>query len=173
MPAPAGRRRADRTGTERGSGSGMGSAPERELAALVDGPWALRWYWRDELEDMQATSRRMGYPDDHPAAGLRAYRRTGERVAHPHHPDRTGRAWHHNPPQPATEPEADEPAVVARVAQAHQAVEVATAPAIPAPRRPRDDESSRREQLHRIHHHQQAENEETAQAGHEREGVLW
>jgi|GEM_PF-5394582 len=48
----------------------------RELAALTDGRWAPRWYWRDDLEAMQAASRRMSYPDEHPAAVLRAYRPT-------------------------------------------------------------------------------------------------
>ena len=29
-------------------------AAVRELAALVDGPQALRWFWREDLEQMQA-----------------------------------------------------------------------------------------------------------------------
>ena len=39
-------------------------AAVRELAALVDGPRKLRWFWRDELEGMQAAARRMGHPLD-------------------------------------------------------------------------------------------------------------
>jgi hypothetical protein len=43
--------------------------------------------------------------------------------------------------------------------------------AVPAPRRPLDDEIAHRERLHRIHHDlQQAD---TAHDGHEHEGVLW
>ena len=45
----------------------MGRAPTlaeqatvRELAALVDGPRTLRWFWREDLENMQAAARRMG-----------------------------------------------------------------------------------------------------------------
>ena len=34
----------------------------RELAALVDGPRKLRWFWREDLEGMQAAARRMGHP---------------------------------------------------------------------------------------------------------------
>lgn len=164
MARSTGRRRADRVQTARAETVRSG----RELAALVDGPWAPRWYWRDELEAMQAASRRAGHPEGHPSAALRAYRPTGERVPHPHHPDHDGRAWRHHPP----EPDAIEPAAAARVAQAHRAVQITTAPQIPTPRRPLDDETTRREQLHRIHHDRQ-QHEETAQDGHEREGVLW
>ena len=35
-------------------------AAVRELAALVDGPRKLRWFWREDLENMQAAARRMG-----------------------------------------------------------------------------------------------------------------
>jgi hypothetical protein len=47
--------------------------------------------------------------------------------------------------------------------------------AMPAPRRPLDDEPAERERLHRIYDdlQQQHEHEQTAQGGHEREGVLW
>ena len=34
-------------------------AAHRELAVLVDGPWAPCWYWRDDLEAQQASARRM------------------------------------------------------------------------------------------------------------------
>jgi len=38
-------------------------AAVRELAVVVDGPHAGRWYWRDDLEAMQRSARRMmGYP---------------------------------------------------------------------------------------------------------------
>lgn len=168
MARPTGRRRAERTDTA-----------DRELAVLVDGPWAPRWYWRDELEAMQATSRRMGYPDQHPAAVLRGYRPTGERVAHPHNPDRDGRAWRHHPPGPCTATGTGtgtaEPAVVARVAQAHRAVAAATAPQIPAPRRALDNETAQREHLHRTYHDrgQHADTDDAARGGLEREGALW
>jgi hypothetical protein len=40
-------------------------AADRELAALVDGPRTLRWFWRGELEGgMQAAAWRMGHPLD-------------------------------------------------------------------------------------------------------------
>lgn len=45
--------------------------------------------------------------------------------------------------------------------------------AVPAPRRPLDDEPAERERLHRIHHDLQQQQAETAQDGHTREGVLW
>lgn len=77
---------------------------ERELAALVDGPWAPRWYWRDELEAMQRASRRMGYPGNHPSAVLRCYQPTEEFRPHPTEPDVTGRAWRYHRPA-AGEPE--------------------------------------------------------------------
>lgn len=157
MARPTGRRRADRdTG--------------RELAVLADGPWAPRCYWRDELEDMQAASQRMGYPDDHPSAVLRAYRPTDERAPHPHNPGHDGRVWRYHPPGPTTD--TAEPAAAARVAQARHAVRAAAAPQIPAPRRPLDDETTQREHLHRIHHDRQQQ-AETARDGHEHEGVLW
>jgi len=41
-------------------------AADRELAALVDGPRTLRWFWRDDLEGMQAAARRMGHPLEAP-----------------------------------------------------------------------------------------------------------
>lgn len=63
----------------------------RELAVLIGGPWRLRWYWRDELEAMQAAADR--YPDSHPAAQLGHYRPTDEHRDHPTQVDVTGRAW--------------------------------------------------------------------------------
>jgi len=77
-------------------------AAVRELAALVDGPQALRWFWRDELEQMQAAAQRMGHRLDRPAAVYRLYRPTGEWVEHPTEPGVHGRAWrHHHQPAAA------------------------------------------------------------------------
>jgi len=76
-----------------------GQAAVRELAALVDGPQALRWFWREDLEQMQAAARRMGHPLDRPAAVYRLYRPTEEWVEHPTEPGVHGRAWrYHQPP---------------------------------------------------------------------------
>ena len=72
-------------------------AVDRELAALVDGPFRLRWYWRDELEAMQEASRRIGYPDDHPAARMRGYQPSDARIPHPQVEGVEGRAWHYRP----------------------------------------------------------------------------
>jgi hypothetical protein len=77
-------------------------AADRELAALVDGPRTLRWFWRDDLEGMQDAARRMGHPLDRPAAVYRLYRPTEEWVAHPIEPGVQGRAWRHH--QPAAAP---------------------------------------------------------------------
>jgi len=76
-------------------------ATVRELAALVDGPRWLRWFWREDLEGMQAAARRMGHPLDHPAATYRCYHPTDEWVEHPTEPGVQGRAWRYRPP-PAT-----------------------------------------------------------------------
>ena len=71
----------------------------RELAALVDGPQALRWFWREDLEQMQAAAQRMGHRLEHPAAVYRLYQPTQEWIAHPTEPGVHGRAWrHHQPP---------------------------------------------------------------------------
>jgi len=86
----------------------MGRAPTlaeqatvRELAALVDGPRTLRWFWRGELEGMQAAARRMGHPLDHPAATYRRYHPTNEWVEHPTEPGVRGRAWRYQEPPTA------------------------------------------------------------------------
>jgi len=72
-------------------------AAVRELAVLVDGPQALRWFWREDLEQMQAAAQRMGHPLEHPAAVYRLYQPTGEWVAHPTEPTGVhGRAWRHH-----------------------------------------------------------------------------
>jgi len=71
----------------------------RELAALVDGPQALRWFWREDLEQMQAAAQRRGHPLEHPAAVYRHYQPTQEWITHPTEPGVHGRAWrHHQPP---------------------------------------------------------------------------
>lgn len=72
-------------------------AAGRELAALIDGPWRLRWYWRDQLEAMQTATRVMGHADHEPAAQLRHYRPTERWVTHPHEDDVPGRAWTYQP----------------------------------------------------------------------------
>ena len=74
-------------------------AQARELAVVVDGPHAGRWYWRDELEAMALSAQRMGYPPAHPAATFTRYRPTEEWVEHPCEPGVQGRAWrYHQPP---------------------------------------------------------------------------
>ena len=77
-------------------------AAVRELAALVDGPHKSRWFWREDLEQMQAAAQRMGHPLEHPAAVYRCYRPTQEWTTHPTEPGVHGRAWrHHEPPTAA------------------------------------------------------------------------
>jgi hypothetical protein len=51
-------------------------AHPHEIAVLADGPWARHCYWRADLEAIQAASRAVGYPDDHPSAVLRHYHPT-------------------------------------------------------------------------------------------------
>ncbi len=74
-------------------------AARRELAALADGRWAPAWYWRDELEAMQASARNM-----HRCGGaaqldpIAHYRPTGQWVDHPTEQDVRGRAWRYQPP---------------------------------------------------------------------------
>lgn len=69
----------------------------RELVVLGDGPWARRWYWRDDLEAMQAASRHVGHPDTHPAGELRRYLPTDTHQAHPHHQGQSGRVYTYGP----------------------------------------------------------------------------
>lgn len=52
-------------------GESLTGSAARERAVLVDGPWAPRWYWRDELEAMQQAGRRSPQ-----SAVLRRYRST-------------------------------------------------------------------------------------------------
>lgn len=75
----------------------------REMVVLGDGPWARHWYWRDDLEGMQAASRAVGYPDQHPSAQLRHYQPTGRRQPHPDGDGRFGQVWTYHPPD-ATPP---------------------------------------------------------------------
>ena len=49
-------------------------ASVRELAVVIDGPHAGRWYWRDDLEAMARSAQRMDYPPAHPAAVFTRYR---------------------------------------------------------------------------------------------------
>jgi len=72
-------------------------AAVRELAALVDGPHKSRWFWREDLEQMQAAAQHMGHPPEHPAAVYRHYRPTQQWIAHPTEPGVHARAWHHQP----------------------------------------------------------------------------
>ena len=82
----------------RPTGSLAGQAQVRELAALVDGPQALRWFWREDLEQMQAAAQRRGHPLDRPAAVYRLYQPTQEWIAHPTEPGAHGRAWRYQEP---------------------------------------------------------------------------
>ena len=68
-------------------------AQVRELA-VVDGPHAGRWYWRDELEAMARSAERMGYP----AAVFTRYRPGDEWVEHPTEPGVHGRGWRYSEP---------------------------------------------------------------------------
>ncbi len=65
-------------------GAGLAEqAQNRELAVCANAPRRPAWFWRDQLEAQAASSARMGYPDDHPAAVFRRYVPTDELVAHP------------------------------------------------------------------------------------------
>jgi len=71
---------ARRTSARDTAGSGVG----RELVVLAGGPWARHWYWRDDLQAMQAASHYVGHPDTHPDTQLRRYRPTQQQQQHPH-----------------------------------------------------------------------------------------
>lgn len=74
-------------------------AADRELAALVDGPWAPAWYWRDELEAMQAAARYVHARGGSAVLGDRArYRPTGQWIDHPTEDGARGRVWTCQPP---------------------------------------------------------------------------
>lgn len=65
-------------------------ATARELAALVDGPWAPCWYWRTDLEAQQAAARSVHERGGTAVLGDKAhYQPTDWWVDHPH---RGGRA---------------------------------------------------------------------------------
>ncbi len=157
-PRPA--RRAGRSRGTRGPTAAQQRDEGRELVVLADGPWAQRWYWRDDLEAMQAASRHVGHLDTHPAGQLRRYRPTDDQQPHPHNTERSGRIYRYGPVEnpAATGPAAEQ------IACAGAAV---TAAVVPAPRRPLDDEITERERQRRDQHEQHAEH------GVESEGVLW
>ena len=77
-------------------------ATVRELAALVDGPRTLRWFWRGELEgacrpprggwDTRSSTRPPTY---------RCYQPSTEWVEHPTEPGVQGRAWRYRQPAAA------------------------------------------------------------------------
>ncbi|MPZ64545.1 MAG: hypothetical protein GEU83_03170 [Pseudonocardiaceae bacterium] len=74
-------------------------ATGRELAALVDGPWAPCWYWRDDLEAQQAAARDLHHRGGTAVLGDKAHYAPTERwVDHPSEPDVRGRAWTYQPP---------------------------------------------------------------------------
>ena len=73
-------------------------AAVRELAVVVDGPHAGRWYWRDDLEALARSAERMGYPAAHPAAVFTRYRPGDEWVGHLTEPGVQGRAWRYSEP---------------------------------------------------------------------------
>ena len=73
-------------------------ASVRDLAVVVDGPHAGRWYWRDDLEAMARSAQRMGYPAAHPAAVFTRYRPGDEWVEHPTEPGVHGRGWRYSDP---------------------------------------------------------------------------
>jgi len=68
-------------------------AQTRELAVVVDGSQAGRWYWCDELEAMALSAQRMGHPPAHPAVTFTRYRRSDDWVEHASEPGVQGRAW--------------------------------------------------------------------------------
>ena len=76
-------------------------ASVRELAVVVDGPHAGRWYWRGDLEAMARSAERMGHPLEHPAAVYRCYRPSTEWVEHPTEPGVQGRVWRYRQPPAA------------------------------------------------------------------------
>jgi hypothetical protein len=94
-------RRRPRSGEEGITGALTG----RELAVLVNGAWAPRWYWRNELKAMQDPSRRMGYPAAHSSAVLRSYQPTDEFRPHPTEPGTSGRVWLYRTPARPTHPD--------------------------------------------------------------------
>lgn len=96
------RGRAATRDTSSGAGEGLHGRVGRDLVVLGDGPWARHWYWRDDLEAIQAASRAVGYPDDHPSAQLRNYRNSDQQRPHPDDPDRVAQVWTYRPPDAVT-----------------------------------------------------------------------
>lgn len=72
-------------------------AATRELAALVDGPWAPAWYWRDELEAQQDAGRRLHDRYGQPLGDKCHYRPTEQWIDHPIEAEVHGRAWTYQP----------------------------------------------------------------------------
>lgn len=111
------RRRAGGTNPDRDL---AGGTEGRELAALVDGPWARCWYWRTDLEAQQAASRDVHARGGTAQLGDRAhYRPTDTWITSPDDATR-GRAWTYQPPTLAAQrrspegtenPEAPGPAI--------------------------------------------------------------
>ena len=73
----------------------------RELAVVVDGPHVDHWYWRDELEAMQQSAERTGYPPEHPAATFTHYWPADEWIERSASPAVYGRACLHGRRMPA------------------------------------------------------------------------
>lgn len=73
-------------------------AATRELAALVDGPWAPAWYWRDDLEAQQHAGQRMHEQYGQPLGDKCHYRPTEQWIDHPAETGARGRAWTFQPP---------------------------------------------------------------------------
>jgi hypothetical protein len=74
-------------------------AAVRELAALVDGPWAPAWYWRDDLQAQQQAARRLHEQYGQPLGDKCHYRPTEQWIDHPTEAGVRGRAWTYQPPQ--------------------------------------------------------------------------
>jgi len=74
-------------------------AAHRELAALVDGPWAPAWYWRDNLETQQAAARDIHRRGGTAQLGTKVhYQPTDRWIDHPTEEGVRGRAWTYQPP---------------------------------------------------------------------------
>ena len=159
--APRSARRAGRSRGTRRPTAAQQRHEGRELVVVADGPWAQRWYWRDDLEAMQTASRHVGHLGTHPAGQLRRYRPTDDQQPHPHNTERSGRIYRYGP---AENPAATGPAAE-QVARAGAAV---TAAVVPTPRRPLDDEMTERERRRYDRH-----TSESADHGARSEGVWW
>ena len=73
-------------------------AATRELAALVDGPCALAWYWRTDLEAQQDAGRYMRERYSQPLSDKCHYRPTEGWIEHPTTGSGVrGRVWTYQP----------------------------------------------------------------------------